>query len=493
MSIEIDKLKQNNNELREIVNNSWDGIGIIDDTSKFIYINNAFSPILGYEKQEMLGLKFTNFMQEDFIQEFENLIEENKTNKYSNKMQVICLRKDKQKVYLDITVSLMLNKQFYVLNARDITKQISDDEILNKYALSNQFNLENKLLKVSDAFCYLSGYSKDELINKNLNEILDQKTSKEMLEQMLATLKQKNEWGGNIAFIKKDGSPLWVDAKIKPIYNKYGDITGYTSLMFDISQQLSLQNEIDTANTTIEQKDQILVQQSKLAIMGETLQMVSHQWRQPLNIISLKTQKLELDLSMDNKLSKDEVIQTLHEIKQESQRLSNVIEDFQSFINLKENIRLVTPQEVVDKAIQLYQSNPNDDIMITADLEDSLSFLSYPNELSSVFVNLLNNSKEAIKRNNIQHGEITIKQHSDSAFIYFEIIDNAGGINEDIIEHIFEPYFSTKESKHGVGLGLYMSQIIVNMHLKGNIEVKNNSKNGTTFLIKLPILHEGNQ
>ena len=492
MSVDIDKLKQNNNELREIVNNSWDGIGIIDDESKFIYINNAFSPILGYEKQELLGSQFTQFMQEDFIQEFKNLIESNKTNRYSNKMQVICIRKDKQKVYLDITVSLMLNKQFYVLNARDITKQISDDEILNKYALSNQFDLENKLQKVSDAFCYLTGYTKEELINKNLNEILHQKSSQDFLQSMLETLKKSNEWSGNINFKKKDGSSLWVDAKIKPIFNKYGDITGYTSLMFDISQQLSLQNEIDTANTAIEQKDQILVQQSKLAIMGETLQMVSHEWRQPLNIISLKTQKLELDLSMDSKLSKDEVIQTLHEIKEESQKLSNIIEDFQSFINLKETMRSIHSQEVVDKALMLHQSNMEDNINITAELENSIEFLTYPNELSSVLVNLLNNSKEAIKRNQITNGQIIIKQYSNESNIYFEVIDNGGGIKEEIIQHIFEPYFSTKGSKHGVGLGLYMSQIIVNMHLKGTIEVKNNSLNGTTFLIKLPILKEEN-
>lgn len=491
MSAEIAKLKQNNNELREIVNNSWDGIGIVDDNGKFIYINNAFSPILGFDKNEILGSDFTQFMQEDFIEEFKNLIQENKKNQYSNKMQVICIRKDTQKVYLDITVSLMLNQQYFVINARDITKQISDDEILNKYALSNQFDLDKKIQKVSDAFCYIIGYSKEQLLQMKYTDILHHSISEEKLESIWSALNTNKEWNGKIAFEKQDKNILWVDTKIKPIYNKYGDVTGYTSLMFDITQQLSLQNEIADANTAIEQKDQILAQQSKLAIMGETLQMVSHEWRQPLNIISLKTQKLELDLSMENKLSQDQIIQTLHEIKKESEQLSNVIEDFQSFIKLKESKTICSPEDIIQKATTIFKSNLQDNIQLQINATNKPSFSTYANELSSVLVNVLINAKEAILKNNPNNGHIIIEQESNETTILFKIIDNGGGIDQSIIEHIFEPYYSTKDSKHGVGLGLYMSQIIINMHLQGKIDVINNDKGGTTVSIALPIVKEG--
>jgi len=133
--IDIQKLQHSNNELREIVNNSWDGIGIIDKNSKFIYVNNAFSPILGFTKEELLQSNFHNIMLEEFINPFLSLIDKTLDDKYTNNMDITCLRKDKQLVYLQITISPMLNQKFFVINAKDITKQISDAQILNKYVI----------------------------------------------------------------------------------------------------------------------------------------------------------------------------------------------------------------------------------------------------------------------------------------------------------------------------------------------------------------------
>ncbi|MFA6789480.1 MAG: PAS domain S-box protein, partial [Arcobacteraceae bacterium] len=109
MSPEVEKLKRSNNELREIVNNSWDGIGIIDKQSKFIYVNMAFSPILGYPKEELLQFTFESLILEEYKNDFKELLEKNIENRYSSEVHVVCQRKDKQKVYLQITISLMLN------------------------------------------------------------------------------------------------------------------------------------------------------------------------------------------------------------------------------------------------------------------------------------------------------------------------------------------------------------------------------------------------
>ncbi|MEA1915323.1 MAG: PAS domain S-box protein [Campylobacterota bacterium] len=487
MAADIEKLKHNNEELREIVNNSWDGIGIMDDNSKFIYVNNAFSPILGFSKDELLGTLFVDYVSPNNQNDFTQLIEENKLNQYSNKIQLVCLRKDKQSVYLDVTLSLMLNKKFFVVNIKDITKQISDDQILNEYALSSQMDNKGMFTKISNAFTYLSGYEKDELIGKHFSVMVNESKNKDQLKEIWDTLHSKKEWSGKILSNKKEGSLFCVDTKIKPIYNKYGDTTGYTSLMFDITAELELKEEISVANTQIEQKDKILVQQSKLAIMAETLQMISHEWRQPLNIISLRAQKLELDFQMDAIPSNNEVEEVLNDIKKQADNLSTIIEDFQSFVSLKDVKNKIKPDVVIKKAIKIFMNDPdNQHIDIIKDYSNEPEFLAYSNELTTVLVNILLNAKEAIDRNNIKNGVIKLKQYHLDNFIYFEISDNGGGIDDSIIEKIFDPYFSTKKIQHGVGLGLYMCKMIVQVHLGGEITALNHNT-GSTFVLKLPL------
>ncbi|RXJ60266.1 hypothetical protein CRV04_04495 [Candidatus Marinarcus aquaticus] len=495
MSIDIEKLKQSNNELREIVNNSWDGIGIFDKSSKFIYVNNAFSPILGYKKEELLQHTFESFILDEYKEAFRNLLKANEQNQYSSEVQVVCQRKDNQKVYLQITVSLMLNKEFFVVSAKDITKQISDDEILDKYVLSSHTNLEGVITKVSSAFVALSGYKKEELIGQNQNDVIFKENSKEILDKYNAGLKSNQEWSGNLKCCKKDGAFFWISVKIKPIYNKYGDTTGYTYLMFDItneltltSQKRNLSNQVSVAQEEIKQKDKILIQQSKLAIMAETLQMVSHEWRQPLNIISIQAQKLELQYSMDMCPNPDEIVKVLENIKNTASELSSTIEEFQNYVSLKGGTKQITPSEIITKAIERFkQDQEANKIDIFKDImEETPAFETYQNELTTILVNLFINSKEAILRNEVKNGVIKVKQYFVDNFIFFEVSDNGKGIKEEIIDKIFEPYFSTKDSQHGVGLGLYTCKMIIEMHLGGTIEVQNHAQ-GATFIIKLPM------
>lgn len=494
MSKDFEKLKQNNNELREIVNNSWDGIGIIDKESKFIYVNNAFSPILGYSKDEFFNKTFLSLILEEYKDSFSELMHQNIKNKYTSEVQVVCQRKDGQKVYLQLTISLMLNEKFFVINAKDITKQISDDEILDNYVISSHIDLNGDIKKVSKAFCLLTGYDKDELIGKTHTIIKHPDMNNETYVDLWKTINNNEQWSGKIKNIKKDGTLFWVSAKIKPMYNKYGDITGFTSLMFDITNELllkddkeTLEAEVDIAQNEIKQKDKILIQQSKLAIMAETLQMISHEWRQPLNIISIQAQKVELDYSLGEELDKDEVVKVLNSIKEKANELSKTIEDFQSFINLKSEKKPTNPSDIIEQAVKMFKSDPqSENIDFIKDTVETPNFETYSRELTTILVNILINAKEAIIRNNIKTGVIKLKEYYLNNIIYFEVSDNGGGIKDEIIDNIFEPYFSTKESQHGVGLGLYMCKIIIEMHFNGKIEVTNHNT-GATFKIALPM------
>ncbi len=491
---DIEKLKRNNLELQEIINNSWDGIGIIDENTKFIYINNAFMPILGFSKEELLSTSFSSLMEDKFKESFFNLLKNtDKSKKYKAEIDLACKRKDKKRVYLKITISTMLNNNLFVINTKDITSQISDDEILNDYVISMHTDLHGHITKASSAFCKLSGYDEKELVGKSFSSLAHTDSDLIIYKNILSNLENFQEWNGKLKKLKKDGSTFWINLRAKPIYNKYGDVTGYTFLMFDITKEINLndsssllKSEISKAKDEIEQKDKLLLQKSKLAIMTETLQMLSHEWRQPLNFISIQAQKLEINYSMDETPSKKDTISTLETIHDEAVKLSKTIESFQKFLQLKNKKEEMTFDDVLnevrDKIALEYDIK---DIIFEKEINKDLVFKSLKNELIDVLINIIKNSIEAFYKNKISNKRIKINQNQIDDKLIIEISDNAKGIDEDIIHQVFEPYFSTKEQKHGVGLGLYMSKIIVNIHLNGIITAKNN-EDGTTIKISLP-------
>lgn len=493
MSIEdIEKLKRNNQELQEIINNSWDGIGIIDKSTKFVYVNNAFMPILGFTRDELIKKNFVSLMEDKYIRPFlKLLVIKNKEKKYQAEIDIICIRKDNEKVYLKITISSMLNKNLFVINTKDITQQVSDDEILDDYVISMHTDLHGHITKVSSAFLKLCEYDESDIVGKPYSSLAHKDTNPIIYKNINKSLQNLQEWSGKLKNTKKDGSAFWINMKIKPMYNKYGDVTGYTSLMFDITKEINLndeasmlQNQVSTAKEEIEQKDTLLIQQSKLSVMTETLQRLSHEWRQPLNLISIQAQKLELDFSIDDIPSTDTVVSTLEKIKEEANNLSTIIEDFQRFLQPRTKKELTKPSIILKKVLERYREDTN--INITKEINDDIEFKSYSDEIVTVLTNILTNSKEAIDKNNTNKPIINIKQYILEDILYFEVYDNAGGINKKIIHKIFEPYFSTKEQKHGVGLGLYTTKLIVNMHLNGVISATN-IKDGVTFKISIPI------
>ncbi|QKF81981.1 PAS domain-containing sensor histidine kinase [Halarcobacter ebronensis] len=497
---EIEILKKNNQELQEIINNSWDGIGIIDKKTRLIYVNNAFMPILGFSKNELLNKEFTLFMQDRYKTQFSKLLEvDGKDKKYKAEIDIVCIRKDNVNVYLKTTISSMLNKPLFVINIKDITSQISTDEILDDYVLSMHFDLHLHITKISTAFLKLTEYKKSDIVGKPLKQIVHKDTDELIFENINKTLETLQEWSGLLKAVKNDGTSLWFNIKIKPMYNKYGDVIGYTSLVFDATKEINLndessllQKQIEEAKNQIKQKDQLLIQQSKLSIMTETLQKLSHEWRQPLNIISLQAQKLEFEYSMGVTPDTDKTIEVLDRIKNEANELSKTIESFQSYLKPDTKKSLTTPKALIDKAIDIFKTNSKEELKIEKIYEDNFSFFILEKYLVVVLVNILTNAKEQIIRNKIANALIEIKQyHLDNSLI-IEISDNGGGIKDEILHKIFEPYFSTKEKKHGVGLGLYTSKLITNIKL-GGVITASNSEFGATIKLSIPIEEEINR
>ncbi len=490
---DIEKLKRNNQELQEIINNSWDGIGIIDRNAKLIYVNNAFMPILGFTKEELVNMNFTGFMQKKYVLDFKELLNvEINEKKYQAEIDIVCLRKDKKQVYLKITISSMLNKNLFVINTKDITSQISDNEILDDYIISMHTDLHGHIIKVSSAFLKLTGYKKNDIIGKAFLSLAHKDANLIVYKNIEKSLENLQEWSGKLKKSKANGDAFWINIKIKPMFNKYGDVIGYTSFMFDITKEINLndetsmlQEQVSIAKEEINQKNSLLMQQSKMAIMSETLQKLSHEWRQPLNLISIKAQKLELMYELKSNPSAEDTIKTLKEIKTQANSLSSTIENFQKYLEPKNKKEDYKVSKLLNKIVKEFKEKFKE-LTIEIEIKDDIIYETYFDETKTIFFNILKNSIEAMLKNRIEKGKINILEYIINDTIYYEISDNAGGINENKIHKIFEPYFSTKEIKHGVGLGLYNCKLIVTTLLNGIITVQNN-KLGVTFKISIPI------
>ncbi|RXK14344.1 hypothetical protein CP965_02545 [Halarcobacter mediterraneus] len=493
---DIEKIKKNNEELLEIINNSWDGIGIIDSNSKLIYVNNAFMPILGFQKNELIKHQLISFMENKYIDSFLELLKPiEKDKKYKAEIDIACIRKDQQKVYLKITISSMINKNLFVINTKDITSSISDEQIIDDYVVSMHTDLHGHILKVSKAFLDLFDFTKEDIIAKHFSKIIHKDINPIVIENINKSLQTYQESDGKIKVKNKRNKAIWLNFKAKAIFNKYGDITAYTYLFFDITNEVTLNDEKDILNKQVEvskeeilQKNRLLQEQSKLSIMSETLRRLSHEWRQPLNFISIQAQKLELTYAMGETPSNEDIIDSLNKIKNEATNLSNTIENFQNFLRPKKDKDKLVLKELFSELLNKFKkSNKNIELNISQD--NQLTFFSYKQDFELLFNNILKNSVENIEKNSILNSKIDIMSHFENGRLYINFIDNAGGIEDSIINKVFEPYFSTKEEKNGVGLGLYITKMIVNLHLNGIITAIS-SNNTTTIKISIPIEEE---
>ncbi len=467
------KIQSQNAVLKAMINSSWSGIGIINLDTKFLYINKAFSPLLGFTNEELLKLKFIDLITDENKQPFKELIEKNAKDRYINNLRLSCRRKDGGLVFLDVTISLMQDNKYLVLDASNITQTVSEHEIFDKYLIQIQIDLNGKIEKASEAYCRLCGYTENELKGRYYTAF--QNKSEE--EKLWYEIKNSKEYSGIIVNKTKTGSYFWVESVIKPKYNKYGDITGYTAVMFDVTNEMTLEEKKKDLLKQLVDKDE------KLNIMTSTMRLVAHEWRQPLNTISLEVQNLMLKYQFDEEVTTEETVNNLHLITNHIEELSNVINNFQHTTEIKEKMIETTSKDIIEKAMM--HSNIQDDEVIFEN-NNQEPFLTYVGSLSQSIAHILDNAKEAINLSNDKTSKISIKSYTENENNIFEIQNSAGHIPEDIIGNIFTPYFSTKTQKNGVGLSLYNCKTIIELHLKGNIEVFNLNEDIVMFKIILP-------
>ena len=229
-------------------------------------------------------------------------------------------------------------------------------------------------------------------------------------------------------------------------------------------------------------QDLLLLNQNKLASMGEMIGNIAHQWKQPLTQLSFILVNIELN-SDRGKLTSKKLKEKINEANAQISFMSNTIDDFKNFFSSGRPQEEYAIKEVVTLTEQLLSATlDKNKIKLSIEVKDNFRLIGYPNEIVQALVNIINNAKDVLLEKQIKNPQITIQAFLKNSNKTVTIQDNAGGIDVTPIDKIFEPYFTTKFSDSGTGIGLYMTKMIIEKNNNGKVGVKNLHK-GASFTI----------
>ncbi len=271
-----------------------------------------------------------------------------------------------------------------------------------------------------------------------------------------------------------------ISKKIQNIINeKNAFVNKATNELSMLNMQLDNKVKIQIEKT--KEQEQILMKKAKFIALGETISLIAHQWRQPLNELGAILINIKLHHKL-NKLDENIMKKKSQEVETLLSYMSKTIDDFRTFFKPNKVKNLFNINDSIQRVLHITQAMLEEyNIKIITNINKSIIINNYQNEFEQVVLNLITNAKDALRSDNISSPIITINIYIKN-YITIEINDNANGINKNLIEKIWQPYFTTKSDANGTGIGLYMSKIIIEKNMKGRINV-NSNENGSCFII----------
>ncbi|OHD12777.1 MAG: hypothetical protein A2Y41_07605 [Spirochaetes bacterium GWB1_36_13] len=335
----------------------------------------------------------------------------------------------------------------------------------------------------------MTGYSFEELSKKTVLSLFHPNVQPLLVEKGIGKSCQTFfSYCSETRLMTKDQKELWVHLNSQSI--QYKGQKALLLSLFDITERIEnmknithvLQKNLQDTMNEIKFKEEMLIQQSKQAVMGEMIENIAHQWKQPLSAIGLLIQNIKM-AQKNNQLSGDFIEKHYQESMDIINHMTHTIDSFRNFLKPDRHEINFNLKDLIEQTVDMIQDSFKfHNIGVRLKLQENLPMYGNPNELSQVLLNLLVNAKDSVLENDIKKPliEISLLNKDDKKIIL--IIDNAGGIPEKIASEIFKPYFTTK--KEGTGIGLYMSRNIIDKSFQGTLTFKNNGQ-GTEFKIEI--------
>ena len=495
-------------ELAIIASN--DGLWDIDFKAEKIYFSDKWLDMFGYKKGEIETFPqwFSLIHNEDknqvkilfdkiYAKDSDTFICEYRLKTKNEGFKWVLARgksfvDDKNELDRMLMMSMDIDKN------KRMKKELLDVELLvedGKIVIFKLINDEHLSVKYISNSVKTFGYTKQEFESHQMslmNMIFEEDKNKVQVA-INAALKNDLESFTVVCRVLNAANEIrWISSRIILIKNHSGEVSHFYGYINDITKikvsQEELKLKVEDEVKKNREKDRLLIQQSKLAAMGEMIGNIAHQWRQPLNNVSLILQFLR-DNYKNEAVSSEKLDKFMNKANTHIEYMSETIDDFRNFYKPSKTQNEFSVQESINTLLHMVKNEySSENIKIEFESND-LVITSYENELKQSLLNILNNAKDALVSKKEKEDfealiHISLEQYNQQLKI--EITNNGGCIEDEIIDRIFEPYFTTKFEHQGTGIGLYMTKSIIETNMKGKIEVQN-IKDGVKFIITLNI------
>ena len=426
------------------------------------------------EKNEIIGLNIRDLFD---IQYPEDLLFE--------RMEKSGIFQDKLTLEIDQKeLTLILKSRAYIfrgskniiLTISDITdkEQLKKEQKEQKHLFETLFKKANTgicildvngaFIKCNKRFLNMVGIQKEDIRDLTICSLMSEESREIFRKENKNIFSNFAEIQNEYVLINRDNEQVYVIGSSVLLQNSKNNFRLLT--LEDITKLKNLEEQQKT-------QERLMAQQAKMAEMGDMVGAIAHQWRQPLNSINAAAIKIRF-LNELGTLNDKEVVDTTIFIEEQSSKMSQTINDFLNFFKPskeKERFLLKTVIENIKNMISTQLESRNIEIILNMD--EKLEIFGYKNELEHALLNIITNARDAHEGKNIQHKKIIVNTMSDGEIAKIDVLDNAGGIPDGIINKIFNPYFSTKPPDKGTGIGLYMVKNILERGFGGSIKVCN--------------------
>ena len=359
-----------------------------------------------------------------------------------------------------------------------------------------QVGMDGRIIEFNDLYCHMLGYSPEEM-----RELTYQELTPESWHPLEARIVQEQIIARGYSDVyekeyrRKDGTIFPVELRTILARDAAGRPSGMWAIVRDITDRKKAEEALKALNdelegrvvqrtTELREKDQLLLLQSRQAAMGEMIGNIAHQWRQPLNNLGLMIQHLLL-LYDCNEFSREVLDINVSKSMKIIAQMSKTIDDFRNYFRPdKEKVEFKLSEAVTDTLSLLADGFKNHLITVEVAAKNDPAIRGFRNEFAHALLNILNNAKDVLLERQTRDPRVMITIDSEGSCAVLTVADNAGGISEEILGKVFEPYFTTKGPQQGTGVGLFMSKTIIEKNMGGRLTVRNTA-DGAEFRIEL--------